>query len=114
MLCQLIRLLILFQQNATPSENSVSGSIFRDRAYAAEAECISLKAEIENLQNHNVALQDKLECTRGGTSAEEKSLILQYKVVSAQHFIFLNNSYMMSTMIVPRQDVRTTARSHTG
>ena len=88
MLCQLIRLLILFQQNATPSENYVSGSIFKDRAYTAEAECISLKAEIENLQKHNVALQDKLECARGGTSAEEKSLILQYKVVSAQHFIF--------------------------
>jgi hypothetical protein len=47
-------------------------------------------------------------------SKEEKSLILQYKVVSAQHFIPLNVSYIIFAIIVPQQDVRTTARSHVG
>ena len=84
-------------QELTDHENNYR----TDRTYATKAECISLKAEMENLQNHNVARQDELKCTHKGTSKEEKSLILQYKVVSAQHFILLNNSYMMSAMIVP-------------
>jgi hypothetical protein len=49
---------------------------------AAEAEATSLRLEIENLKNHNATLQDELELLRGGSNQDEKSLLLQYKVVS--------------------------------